>query len=213
MEGEKVIKPIYHQIAIDIANRIVNGEIKVGSKLSGRSVFASRYGVSPETIRRAIKLLEDVNIVNVKIGTGIVIESKEKAQFYIQQFQVVDSVNSIKKDIKQLIKTREKVEQDINNSINKLLGYSQTFKNINPFTPFEILVTESSPVLNKTIAEVNFWHNTGATIIGIRREGQVILSPGPYAIFLVDDYIIIVGDETSYYRCCNFINSENESVN
>ena len=42
---------IYAKIAMDIANRIVNGEIPEGKRLSGRSLMSSEYGVSPETIR------------------------------------------------------------------------------------------------------------------------------------------------------------------
>jgi K+/H+ antiporter YhaU regulatory subunit KhtT len=53
---------------------------------------------------------------------------------------------------------------------------------------------------------VNFWQNTGATIIGIRRGSRIILSPGPYAEFLKDDVFIMVGDEGSYERTTRFIN-------
>ena len=50
--------PVYKNIALDIANKIINGEFKVGEKISGRSTLAGVYNVSPETIRRAIALLE-----------------------------------------------------------------------------------------------------------------------------------------------------------
>lgn len=47
-------KPKYRQISLDIARKIINGDIKEGEKLYGRSELAALYNVSPETIRRAI---------------------------------------------------------------------------------------------------------------------------------------------------------------
>ncbi len=61
--------------------------------------------------------------------------------------------------------------------------FRQTKKNINPINPVEISLEEKSHLIGKTISEVKFWQNTGATIIGIRRKGQLILSPGPYMGF------------------------------
>ena len=62
---EKYTVPIYQKIALDLANKIHTGDIKEGSTLYGRSILAGKYNVSPETIRRAIKLLEDINIVYI----------------------------------------------------------------------------------------------------------------------------------------------------
>ena len=207
MAETNVINPRYQQIAIDIANRIAKDEYIVGSKLFGRSTLAAKYNVSPETIRRSIKLLEDVNIVKVNAGVGIIINSKEAAIKYIQKFQVVDSVKSVKNQIISMMDSRNLIEEQINQSITKLLDYSERFQHTNPFEPFEIKILDNSSLIKKTIAETNFWQNTGATIIGIRRNGQVILSPGPYAIFEVNDYIILIGDETSYDRCYSYLNN------
>ena len=52
---EKYTIPIYQKIALDLANKIYNGEVKEGSTLYGRSILAGKYNVSPETIRRAIR--------------------------------------------------------------------------------------------------------------------------------------------------------------
>src|SRR5690554_4192376 len=75
--------PIYARIATDIANRIVNGDLPVGKKLSGRSLMSSEYGVSPETIRRSFSLLEELEVVEVQQNRGVFVLSKEKAQKYL----------------------------------------------------------------------------------------------------------------------------------
>ena len=50
---QAVVPAQYLQIALDLATRIARGELAEGSRIYGRSVMASEYGVSPETIRRA----------------------------------------------------------------------------------------------------------------------------------------------------------------
>ena len=50
--------PRYEQIAVDIASKVANGEYKIGAKLYGRSTLGGQYNVSPETIRRAMALLQ-----------------------------------------------------------------------------------------------------------------------------------------------------------
>ena len=85
---EKVESPIYSQIALDIAFRISKGEIKEGTRLSGRSVLASEYKVSPETIRRSLRILEDMAIVKVFPGSGVEISSRAAAAGFIEHYNV-----------------------------------------------------------------------------------------------------------------------------
>lgn len=49
----------YIKIAVDIATCIARGEYREGQKILGRSSLAGRYNVSPETIRRALAVLEE----------------------------------------------------------------------------------------------------------------------------------------------------------
>lgn len=205
MPQDTIIKPVYQQIAIDLASRIAQGEFVIGTKIYGRSTLASQYNVSPETIRRAVILLEDMKIVEVIQGSGIFVKSKEEAFKFIEKFKDKDSMESLKKDIKNLQNERKKVEEELNLYIDKLIDYSERFKNSNPFLPIEVEVPDNSKLIGKTIGEVKFWQNTGATIIGIRRNKTIILSPGPYAIFNKGDIYIVIGDENSYERVKNFM--------
>ncbi|MBC8060479.1 MAG: GntR family transcriptional regulator [Clostridiaceae bacterium] len=197
---------IYQQISIDIANRIVNGEFVVGTKIHGRSTLAGRYNVSPETIRRAVTLLEDMKIVEVAQGSGITVKSKDEAFKFIERFKNKESMSSVKKDIENLLYEKRKLEDNLISCVDKLIDYSQRFKNSNPLAPIELEVPINSRLVGKTIAEVNFWQSTGATIIGIRRDKSLILSPGPYATFMNGDIFIMVGDESSFERVKTFLN-------
>ncbi|WP_232229156.1 cation:proton antiporter regulatory subunit [Paenibacillus zanthoxyli] len=53
---------------------------------------------------------------------------------------------------------------------------------------------------------MQFWQNTGATIIALRRGTEVTISPGPHVILGAHDMILAVGDENMYRRTELFIN-------
>jgi len=79
--------PIYQKIALDIANKIYTGEIKEDTILYGRSILAGKYNVSPETIRRAVKILEDIDVVKSVKGKGVIVLSSDKAYSFIKKYQ------------------------------------------------------------------------------------------------------------------------------
>ncbi|WP_368488266.1 TrkA C-terminal domain-containing protein [Clostridium sp. BJN0013] len=205
MSSQYVMKPVYQKIAIDIANRIVAGDFSIGDKLYGRSSLASHYNVSPETIRRAMILLNDMDIVEVTKGSGIIVRSVDNCLKFIGKFKDIDSMNFLKKEMLELLDEKNILEKKIEGVLNELIDYSNRFTSTNSFIPFEFKIYKGFNIIGKTISECKFWQNTFATIIGIRRRGNLILSPGPYAVFEEDDIFIAIGDEASYYRIKKFI--------
>lgn len=82
MENEEL--PQYMRIAGSVAGRIAEGQFAEGEKLSGRSKLSSEYQVSPETIRKAVQLLRDMQVVTVKEQSGVYVRSAENAKRYLQ---------------------------------------------------------------------------------------------------------------------------------
>ncbi len=208
MPNGSVSKPVYKKIAIDIANRILSGDLPIGDKLYGRSSLASQYNVSPETIRRSITLLSDMDIVKVTKGSGIVINSVDNCLKFIHNFKDIDSITSLKKEVVDLLEKKKELDKNIESSIDELIDYSSRFKNSNPFIPFEFEIHSEMSIVGKTISEAEFWQNTGSTIIGIRRDEKLILSPGPHTTFENNDIFVVICDETSYYRIKTFLNKK-----
>ncbi|WP_110954662.1 GntR family transcriptional regulator [Anaerosinus massiliensis] len=201
----KIVSPVYQQIAVDIASKIANGHYEIGSRMYARSVLASQYGVSPETARRAIAILSDMEIVDVNKGSGVVIRSVENAIKLVKQYDDIKTVNDLKQDILSSLE-RQKQENDyLKAQLIEMLDKTERFKSINPFIPFEIRITEKTPYIEKTVAEINFWHNTIATIVGIKRDNCLELSPGPYAVLKKNDIFYFVGDEICYERVEKFL--------
>ena len=197
--------PVYQQIAVDIASKVVNGKYPVGEKIKGRSTMASFYNVSPETIRKAICILEDVGIVAIYPGGGVEIISAEAAKDFLEKYNDISSLNSIKKNILDIISEQNEQTRKLKDMVNELLDCTERFQDLNPFTPFEIEITKQMKHLGKTVSEMNFWQNTMATIIAIKRNDKIILSPGSYASFKEGDRIYVIATEESYNRVKLFL--------
>ncbi len=184
----------YKSIALDIAQRIVSGEFPVQSKISGRTLLASHYNVSPETIRKAIGLLKDENIVSVSQGKEIVVISDQNAYEYVTRNNYLKSVYSLKQDLQQLLLQKKEIDSKFEALLSEIITTSDRLQNLKPYHPAEIKVSENSHAVGKTIANLQFWQNTGATIVALRRGTQVSISPGPHVILGANDVIVVVGD-------------------
>ncbi|MDR7240701.1 TrkA C-terminal domain-containing protein [Neobacillus drentensis] len=202
---QKAQIPTYERIAIDLANRIYDGKFKVGEKIHGRSTLASEYKVSPETVRRAIKILEDVEIVESTKGSGIVIASRENAYKYIQRFSNLASIKDLEKQMNSLISERDKLDDQLFDTLRKIMDYSGKLRHTNPLAPIEVEVLPGCNHIGKTISDLKFWQNTGGTVIGLKRNGELIISPGPYALILEGDILLIIGAEETYDRVIHFM--------
>lgn len=194
MESNPVVTPVYSQIALDIALRIARGDLKENTKVYGRSVMASEYGVSPETVRRSMKLLEDMGIVETRQNSGSIVLSSEKARAYVNNFGERNDIRIQLRNLRDLITQQEALSHRIFETAEALIRVHERFPQASPFINHEVRVPSSSPLIGRTLGELQFWQETTATVIAIRRGEQIILSPGPYAHIQADDTVVFVGD-------------------
>lgn len=185
----------YEKIALDIAYSIFNEEWKVGEIVKGRSTLSGKYGVSPETIRRALTLLEELQVVSVIEKKGILIKSKEAANNYIKEHQSKDRILSMREEISRLIDEKQSIEKSILERLDSIIEQAMILRNIGIIYPLELKISEKSHLIGKSIGEARFWNHTGATIIGINRSGHLYLSPGPKLVFFANDIILYVGND------------------
>lgn len=197
--------PRYIKIAVDIAKRINNGEFKEGDKLRGRSTLASEYSVSPETIRRSASLLQDMGIVKVDPKSGIFILSSGKTKDFIDKFSDKTNINKLKIEIKKLRQERFDIDKTINQKIEDLIEYASQLNRVELGFNYEIEVLKESSLVGKTIAELQFWHHTGATITAVKRDEQVFISPGPHFAFLEKDIIYFVSSVENLSKIKKFV--------
>ena len=210
MEDLQIFSSKYQKISIDIARRIISGEFRPGQKLSGRSVLSSHYNVSPETIRRSISLLQDMQVVEVYRGSGIVITSLDKALIFVDRFKNIEKTYNLKNELLNLIEQKREMDKKLENTLEQIIDNTDKFKNLSPFNPVQIRVSQTSPLINKSIGEIKFWQNTGGTIIAIIRNGDVLVSPGPYPTIQPNDTIVAVGGNVAIEVMYSFINDLEE---
>ena len=191
---QTVIPSQYLQIALDIARRIAKGELPEGQRVYGRSVMASEYNVSPETIRRALRLLSDMKVVEVKPQSGVVVLSADSARRYIENFEENADVRALRQQLKDLMAEYADLSRRLSDTVAALMKSRETFAAADePFPNYEVPVPKDSPLIGRSIGELKFWQSTGGTIVAIRRGQTVILSPGPYAQLYDGDVIVLVG--------------------
>lgn len=207
MENKKlqVKQPKYQKIAADIASKIVEKKYLVGDRIYARSSLASQYGVSAETARRAIAVLQDLEIVEATKGSGVMIKSYEKAAQFVHHFLDVQSIHQVQLEMLESIK-RQREELNILQEVTEtLVNRTEHFRSVNPFVPFQVEIVEDCPYVSQNIGTINFWQNTMGTIVGIRRENELIISPGPYATFQLHDIIYFIGNDECLERVQNFL--------
>ena len=201
----KISTPRYQQIAIEIATRIASEEYRIGEKIYARSNIAGQYGVSPETARRAISVLCDLNIVSSEKGSGVTIKSHKNAVNFIKQHSKRKTIDTIKENILDSIDRQQKEMDTLNRHLSDLIIASEHFRSMNPFMPFEVRITSKCMYLNKTISEIQFWQNTGATVLAIQRNDMMIKSPGPYAILLENDILYFLSQDDNSKQVKDFL--------
>lgn len=206
--NERIETPVYAKIALDLAGKIAAGELSEGEKISGRSGLAGLYQVSPETIRRAMLLLEDIDIVKSRPGSGIYILSREQAKQYVERHRVMVGFREIREEIRELTRQKEQIETRITDLIEQLEEQAGRLQNIRPVYPYEVKVPADSPYIGKTVNDAKFWQNTGGTIVAIRRGHAIINSPGPYALFHEGDVLLITGETGVDSRSRVFLKGE-----
>ncbi|MCF2706872.1 GntR family transcriptional regulator [Arcanobacterium haemolyticum] len=64
-------RPIYLQIADDIRNRILVGELNPGDQLMSTTQYATTYRINPATANKAFNILVEEHVVEKKRGIGM----------------------------------------------------------------------------------------------------------------------------------------------
>jgi len=182
----------YQEIAIDIAHAIMMGEYHEGEKIHGRSTLAGRYNVSPETIRRAIAILQNVGVVIVNQGVGITVTSKAMAEKFIKSFNQKGEIQVFLEDLKKLMDQRRENDLKIESLLNKMMNYADRVLS-RWLDVGEIEVGKNSPAIGKTLSELKVRERTGTTIVAIVRDGVEQFSPDAGFVLRAEDVLLAAG--------------------
>ncbi|HKZ74359.1 MAG TPA: GntR family transcriptional regulator [Steroidobacteraceae bacterium] len=76
--------PRYRRLADALIADVRSGRLKVGTTLPGELELVARYGVSRHTVREALRVLEDLGLIDRQQGIGTVVRSRHSNQSYMQ---------------------------------------------------------------------------------------------------------------------------------
>ena len=181
----------YTRIAISLAERIASGQLKEGEKLSGRSKLSPEYNVSPETIRRTLRLLADMKVVEVKEQSGVYVLSADNARRYLHNFADQTDIRGKQQQLKELLVRQEHLNRQMAALCRDILD--ETSQTPDALPNYYCRIPDDWPHSGTTVGALRFWQATGATIVAIRRGLSYIVSPGPYADLYAGDAVIFVG--------------------
>lgn len=181
----------YTRIAISLAERIASGQLKEGDKLSGRSKLSPEYNVSPETIRRTLRLLADMKVVEVKEQSGVYVLSADNARRYLHNFADQTDIRGKQQQLKELLVRQEHLNRQMAALCRDILD--ETSQTPDALPNYYCRIPDDWPHSGTTVGALRFWQATGATIVAIRRGLSYIVSPGPYAELYAGDAVIYVG--------------------
>ncbi len=90
---EKLTIPIYQQIANEIEDMILNGELKEESQAPSMNQLADYYKINPATARKGLEILVNENVLYKKRGIGMFISTgaaeriiKSRREAFIENF-------------------------------------------------------------------------------------------------------------------------------
>lgn len=181
----------YTRIAISLAERIASGQLKEREKLSGRSKLSPEYNVSPETIRRTLRLLADMKVVEVKEQSGVYVLSADNARRYLHNFADQTDIRGKQQQLKELLVRQEHLNRQMAALCRDILD--ETSQTPDALPNYYCRIPDDWPHSGTTVGALRFWQATGATIVAIRRGLSYIVSPGPYAELYAGDAVIFVG--------------------
>ena len=84
--------------------------------------MAGQYKDFPETIRRAVALLQDADVRNSP-GMGVIIKSKKAAESYFHQFRGQQALADMQKKLRQLFEDKRKLDREIETTTRQMVSY------------------------------------------------------------------------------------------
>lgn len=73
MDREPRSSNIANTVFADLQRQILNGQLKAGERLAGERELASKYGTNRNTLREAVRKLEQARLVTVRHGQGVTV--------------------------------------------------------------------------------------------------------------------------------------------
>src|SRR5690606_5950314 len=78
-------QPRYRQLASALITDIRTDRIRVGDTMPGEHDLVDRFSVSRHTVREALRMLDDLGLIERRQGVGTVVRSRQTSESYLQK--------------------------------------------------------------------------------------------------------------------------------
>lgn len=198
--------PRYIKIAQDICGKVLTGDYPEGTLLKGRSILGAEYGVSPETVRKALNILEKEKVVSSKRGVGVYVDSVLHAQDFANEWKSETQIKNKYAEVLEIIKKQDAVQEELEKAIDDMKD-SFTYQTTEAVKFSTTEIPQGSWINGKTVGEVYFWNYTEATIVAVVGADNITRqSVGPDFVLHNGDKLIFVGkDDLTFDRVLSFL--------
>ena len=101
-------KPIYLQIIDEVKKQLIRGELKIGDKIISQREYAQKMKVNPNTVQRAYREMEIMNLVETLRGQGTFICNRPEMLEEIKEEMAEKIMRSFLKEMKSIGYSDEK---------------------------------------------------------------------------------------------------------
>ena len=105
--------PLYQRIAEDLLQKIRSGAFGVGSVLPAEMLLMEHYGASRNTIRGALKQLQDMGLVSRRRNRGTVVENPPAMGAFTQSLSTLEDLVSLARTATRTIESSTEQVLDI----------------------------------------------------------------------------------------------------
>lgn len=199
--GDGTSQQILHKLGIEKARLLV---VAISDPASSRRIVSIARHENPEVYiivrTRYIAEVDDLKalganeVIPEEFGTSVEIFSRVLREYHFPNNVILDMVDKIRSDSYTALRSVE-------------IRESHLFEKCEWLPEIEMdgfRVPEESPLIAKSIAEIQVRKKTGATIIAVRRGAEIFTNPRPDFRFEGGDIILFTGDSEGMTRALNY---------
>lgn len=159
----------YRKIYQELSGKIINDEYKHGEQLPSENLLVKKYGVSRETVRKALSLLQTNGFIQKLKGKGSVVIYDQSMNFPVSQLISFEEIKqSLNMDYHTVVEKFEVVEAKHHPKVKEALNLTDETKlfrvvrtrrkgNLVNIVDTDYFIQEMMPALSKEIAEKSIY--------------------------------------------------------
>ena len=125
---------------------------------------------------------------------------------YMEQYRSDKDLGALKGHLKKLVAQRDALNEEIAATFKKIMDLQERFRHSDQLRTHEFPISAHSAALGRTLEQLRFRTSTGGTVIAVRHEGRLLLSPGPDTALEAGDTLVVACSVSDMGRVAQLLN-------